>query len=64
MREGKIFAAGDAMQALWPADNASRERAQPSVWKIGRWFERRQPTLYQRCLAVHIYHASKQTSLH
>jgi hypothetical protein len=63
MREGKIFAAGNATQAQWPADNASGERAS-SVWKIGRWFARRPPTLYQRCLAVHIYHASKQTSLH
>jgi hypothetical protein len=64
MREGKIFATGIAIPARWPVDSASQERVQPSVWRIGRWFARRQPSLYQRCLAVHIYHASKQTSLH
>jgi len=63
MREGKIFAIGNAIPAAWPVANATREEPQ-SVWKLARWFGRRPPTLYQRCLAVHIYHASKQTSLH
>lgn len=64
MREGKIFAPGSATPARWPVDNAPEEQEQPSLWRIGRWFARRPPSLYQRCLAVHIYHASKQTSLH
>jgi hypothetical protein len=64
MREGKLFAVGTAMPAQWPVDNAAQERPSQSPWKIGRWFARRPPTLFQRCLAVHIYHASKQTSLH
>ena len=65
MREGKIIATGSATPARWPVDEAPQEREQqPSVWRIGRWFARQPPTLYQRCLAVHIYHASKQTSLH
>ena len=63
MREGKIFATGSATPAQWPGDEAPQER-EPSIWRIGRWFPRRPPSLYQRCLAVHIYHASKQTSLH
>ena len=64
MREGKMFAAGTAMPAQWPVSNASQERPQQPVWKIGRWFGRRPPTLFQRCLAVHIHNASKQNSLH
>jgi hypothetical protein len=63
MREDKIFAAGNAMPARWPVEDAPPEREQ-SLWRIGRWFARRPPSLYQRCLAVHIYYASKQTSLH
>jgi hypothetical protein len=63
MREAKIFAAGNATPARWPVEAGPPEREQ-LVWRIGRWFARRPPSLYQRCLAVHIYHASKQTSLH
>jgi len=47
-----------------PFARASAERLRPSFWRFGRWFERKKPTLYQRCLAVHIHHASPQTSLH
>jgi len=31
---------------------------------IGRWFTRRKPTLYQRCLAVHIAHTGMPSALH
>ena len=40
-----------------PADQKSR------LGPVARWLRRREPTLYQRCLAVHIYYAGKQTTL-
>ena len=63
MRNGKDVASGKTV-AWWPSAEALPVRPQPPVWKIGHWFPRREPTLFQRCLAVHIYHASKQTSIH
>jgi hypothetical protein len=63
MRDSKSFASGKTVR-WWPADSVPPKQPSQSVWRIGRWFPRREPSLYQRCLAVHIYHASKQTSMH
>jgi hypothetical protein len=59
-----LAAAGTTMAIRRPFATASAERLRPSFWRFGRWFGRKKPTLYQRCLAVHIHHASPQTSLH
>jgi hypothetical protein len=42
--------------------------AEPSAWRLprlrlARLFARKEPTLFQRCLAVHIHHTSNQSSL-
>jgi hypothetical protein len=64
MRNGKDIPSGKAT-AWWPSDIPTPELSQQPVWKISRWFGARPaPSLFQRCLAVHIYHASRQTSLH
>lgn len=42
----------------------SESRGGSPVRGIGRWFVRRKPTLYQRCLAVHIAHTGKPSALH
>lgn len=33
-------------------------------WSLRGLFGRKPPSLFQRCLAVHIYHASQQNTLH
>lgn len=40
------------------------EAVKPRRWSFRGLFVRRQPTLFQRCLAVHIHYASEQRSLH
>lgn len=68
MREGKlVLASGRSMPVLWSADGPA-ERAKRPAWRLAglrlpRWLARKETTLFQRCLAVHIYHASKQSSL-
>jgi hypothetical protein len=48
----------------WPvAMPRPEEREAAARWSLKRLFARKQPTLYQRCLAVHIHHASKYSSL-
>jgi len=64
MRNGKDIPSGQP-PAWWPSDSPAPEPAPQPVWKISRWFGARpEPSLFQRCLAVHIYHASNQTSRH
>ena len=65
MRESNALAAAISIMVIrQPRAMASVGRQRPSFWHIGHWFAREKPTLYQRCLAVHIHHASPQTSLH
>ncbi len=40
------------------------ERQLDKGWGLRRLFAKKPPTLYQRCLAVHILHASEHRSLH
>ena len=63
MSDSKVWFAGRAVPSRWPLE-AKAERPLPNVWRLERWFPRKQPTLFQRCLAVHIHHASEQSSLH
>jgi len=35
---------------------------QRSSW-LGRWLSRREPTTYQRCLAIHIHFAGPRSAL-
>jgi hypothetical protein len=37
-------------------------RRRPGSW-LARLWKRREPTLYQRCLAVHIHHAGPRSAL-
>ncbi len=53
-----MFAAGRR-----PPAASGQGRPLQSVRHAGRWFGRRKPTLFQRCLAVHIYHASPRSVL-
>ncbi len=71
MRESKLVLASG--RSLVPAAWRDAEIADvPSVWRmprfprwrLPRFFVREEPTLFQRCLAVHIHHASNQSSLH
>jgi hypothetical protein len=68
MREGKlVLASGRLMPMLWSA-HLPDEREKRPAWRLARlhlprWFQRKETTLFQRCLAVHIYHTSKQSSL-
>lgn len=50
-----------------PARSPERPVAIPAAlprnsW-LGRWLGRRQPTTYQRCLAIHIYFAGPRSAL-
>jgi hypothetical protein len=35
----------------------------PGTSWLGRWLGQRQPTTYQRCLAIHIYYAGPRSAL-
>ena len=68
MRGSKlVLATGRALvPAAWRDAEAP---AQPSAWRLPRLrlprlFARKEPTLFQRCLAVHIHQTSNQSSLH
>ena len=63
MWAGKPVAADPGPSPRWPDGGARQQRHEPSVWRVGRWFHRRPATLYQRCLALHIYDAGKRTAL-
>jgi hypothetical protein len=64
----KIMRATVASLRLPPASRVAppeRRRVKPDVrisW-LRRWFARREPTAYQRCLAVHIHYASPRSAL-
>ncbi|HUK58514.1 MAG TPA: hypothetical protein VLV50_04725 [Stellaceae bacterium] len=66
MRASKlVLATGRALVPMVDAEVASV----PSPWRLPRLrlprlFARKEPTLFQRCLAVHIHHTSNQSSLH
>jgi hypothetical protein len=70
MRGSKLVLASG--RSLVPAAWRDAETADvPSVWRmprlhlrLPRLFARKEPTLFQRCLAVHIHHTSNQSSLH
>jgi hypothetical protein len=70
MREGKlVLASGRSMPMPW-SDHVLDESTVRPAWRLGglhlpRWLvrKREEQTLFQRCLAVHIYYASKQSSL-
>jgi hypothetical protein len=63
MRDGETLPASATTMAMWrPIATAQQRR--PSLWRIGQWFRRPLPTLYQRCLAMHIHDAGSQSSLH
>lgn len=47
-----------------PASAVPESRERSPARGIGRWFTRRKPTLYQRCLAVHIAQTGKPSALH
>ena len=66
MRDSKRMVVGSESGPAW---RPSRAKPAPLVnpasrWRLGRWFRRRaEPTLYQRCLAVHIHYATLQRTL-
>jgi hypothetical protein len=62
MRDGETLPASATVLAMWQPVAAAQQR-RPSVWRIGQWFRRPPPTLYQRCLAMHIHDAESQSSL-
>jgi len=71
MRGSKLVLATG--RSLVPAAWRDAETADvPSVWRIPhlprlrlpRLFARKEPTLFQRCLAVHIHYTSNQSSMH
>ena len=55
-----------AAPAATPRRPEQRRSAQPprerGSW-LGRWFGRRQPTTYHRCLAIHMYFAAPRSAL-
>lgn len=62
---GKIAPARGALVSR--TDEAPKVRpltgaARPSL--VGRLFHRPEPTIFQRCLAVHIHHASESGGMH
>jgi hypothetical protein len=63
MSDSKVLSAGRAMPSRWSFE-AEDVRPVPNVWRLERWFPRKQPSLFQRCLAVHILAASEHSSLH
>jgi hypothetical protein len=47
----------------WAVDRAAAETASPPSW-LDRLFRRNPPSIYQRCLAMHIAAASLSSELH
>ena len=67
MRGSKlVLATGrSGVPAVWTGEQPP---VKLSLWRLPRLrlprlFARKETTLYQRCLAVHIYHTSNQSSL-
>ncbi len=67
MRGSKlVLASGRSLvPAAWRDADAP---AEPSAWRLprlrlARLFARKEPTLFQRCLAVHIHHTTKLSPL-
>jgi hypothetical protein len=64
MRGGKlVLAAVRGEPAAWSAEQGSRPAWHLPRLRLPRLFARKESTLFQRCLAVHIYHASRSSSL-
>ncbi len=67
MRGSKLVLASG--RSLLPASwLGAAPPAEPSTGRLPRLrlprlFARKEPTLFQRCLAVHIHHASRRSSL-
>jgi hypothetical protein len=66
MQDKAMIAIGGAIgRPVWrvTSDAASGTgKAGPRSW-LGRLWKRRRPTLYQRCLAVHIHYAGPRSAL-
>ena len=47
----------------WRDEARAARRAAPAVPLLRRWFRRREPTVFHRCLAVHIHYAGARSAL-
>ncbi|HEV2548299.1 MAG TPA: hypothetical protein VGU20_13250 [Stellaceae bacterium] len=47
----------------WRDEPRAAQRVASSAPLLRRWFRRREPTVFQRCLAVHIHFAGPRSAL-
>jgi hypothetical protein len=47
----------------WRDEPRAAQRFAPSAPLLRRWFRRREPTVFHRCLAVHIHFAGPRSAL-
>jgi hypothetical protein len=55
----RVISLPPAEKTLW-----AKPAATPRSSLMGRLFRRREPTIFQRCLAVHIHHAGQNGAMH